>query len=101
MEITDQDISDFIKSEGKFTYTRAEPSPPFYFDPNKGDVWEYSIEIFGIDVWFQAQSIYHSQHILDEIRDNLIKAMISNCREKISKIVRREKNINYLLNGKN
>lgn len=109
MEITDQDISDFIKSRGKFTYTKAEPSPHFYFDPNKGDVWEYRIEIFGIDVWHlwpssiprcQAQSHFHDQNILDEIRDNLIKAMISNYREKILKILRREENLNYLLNGR-
>jgi hypothetical protein len=110
MEITDQYISDFIKSRGKFTYTKAEPSPYFYFDPNKGDVWEYRIEIFGFDVWFQAQSHFHDQSILDEIRDNLIKRLISGGyagaafdaggREKILKILRREKNLNYLLNGR-
>lgn len=133
MEITDQYISDFIKSRGKFTYTKAEPSPYFYFDPNKGDVWEYRIEIFGFDVWFQAQSHFHDQSILDEIRDNLIRFAIdaittgeltnfvnvspapykrlisggyagaafdAGGREKILKILRREKNLNYLLNGR-
>ena len=115
MEITDQDISDFIKSRGAFTCVKSEPArhrgyPYFYFDPNKGDVWEYRIEIFGFDVWFQAQSHFHDQSILDEIRDNLIKRLISGGyagaafdaggREKILKILRREKNLNYLLNGR-
>lgn len=53
---------------------------------------------------------FYDQNILDEIRDNLIKRLISggyagaafdaSGREKILRILRREKKLNHLINGK-
>lgn len=99
MGITDQNIFDFIKSRGKFTYIKSEPSPYFYFDPNKGDVWQYSLEIFGIEFWKQTQTISHDGEVLDEMRDNLIKSIIDNddYKQKILRILKREQNLDYLL----
>lgn len=102
MEITDQDIFDFIKSRGTFTCVKSESSPYFYFDPNRGQVWQHNLEIFGIEVWFQNQKIQHNGEVLDEMRDNLIKSIIDNdnYKQKILRILRREKKLNHLINGK-
>ena len=103
MEITDQDISDFIKSRGAFTCVKSEPArhrgyPYFYFDPKEGQVWQHNLEIFGIEVWFQTQ-IHHNGEVLDEMRDNLIKSIINNgdYKQKILRIIKREKKLDLLL----
>lgn len=99
MEITDQDIFDFIKSRGTFTCVKSESSPYFYFDPNRGQVWQHNLEIFGIEVWFQTQKIHHNGEVLDEMRDNLIESVMSNRDNmiKISRVIRRLQYIDYLL----
>lgn len=99
MGITDQNIFDFIKSRGKFTCVKSESSPYFYFDPNRGQVWQHNLEIFGIEVWFQTQRIHHNGEVLDEMMDNLIKSIIDNddYKQKILRILKREQNLDYLL----
>ena len=110
MEITDQDISDFIKSRGIFTYRDLERSK-YYIN---GRLIESAlIRMYSLKIFDLPEVCYNShipEGITDDVKDYLTKMFITNIWEtskydqigkRIAIIMRREKKLDLLLNGNN
>lgn len=110
MKITDQDISDFIKSRGIFTYRDLERSK-YHINGRLIEspfIRMYSLKIF--DLPEVSYNSYSPEGITDDVKDYLTKMFITNIWEtskydqigkRITIIMRREKKLDLLLDGNN
>ena len=110
MEITDQDISDFIKSRGIFTYRDLERTK-YHINGRLIEgplIRMYSLKIFDLpEVCYNS---YSPEGITDDVKNQLTKMFITNIwetskydqiGERIATIMRRQENIKILLDGNN